>query len=174
MPKNIRDGTVVESDDNAFGSIVALLDYPMFVVTTSSKGERAGCLVGFASQVSINPPRFLVGLSITNHTFKIACVAKYLAVHVIPAEHVALAELFGAETGDEIDKFDKCAWSSGPHGLPILGDAAAWFSGKVLERLNLGDHVAFLLTPETGYAPDDLSDLVTFADVRNFEAGHEA
>ena len=40
-----------------------LLDYPMFIVTTRAGDERSGCLVGFASQVSIRPRRFLVGLS---------------------------------------------------------------------------------------------------------------
>ena len=45
----------------AFEKLVSLLDYPMFVVTTRAGDESAGCLVGFASQVSIRPPRFLVG-----------------------------------------------------------------------------------------------------------------
>src|SRR5262249_37435180 len=49
----------------AFEKLVALLNYPMFVVTTEAGGVTAGCLVGFASQ---HPPRFLVGLSMQNHT----------------------------------------------------------------------------------------------------------
>jgi flavin reductase (DIM6/NTAB) family NADH-FMN oxidoreductase RutF len=47
----------------AFEKLVSLLDYPMFVVTTRAGDESAGCLVGFATQVSIRPPRFIVGLS---------------------------------------------------------------------------------------------------------------
>ena len=43
-----------------FGSFVSGLDYPMFVVTAAADGRRAGCLVGFTSQVSIDPPRLLV------------------------------------------------------------------------------------------------------------------
>jgi flavin reductase (DIM6/NTAB) family NADH-FMN oxidoreductase RutF len=46
-----------------FEKLVSLLDYPMYVVTTRVDDESAGCLVGFTSQVSIGPPRFLVGLS---------------------------------------------------------------------------------------------------------------
>jgi len=56
----------------AFEKLVSLLDYPMFVVTTRVDDEWAGCLVGFTSQVSIRPPRFLVGLSKRNHTFRVA------------------------------------------------------------------------------------------------------
>jgi flavin reductase (DIM6/NTAB) family NADH-FMN oxidoreductase RutF len=42
-----------------FDAFVAGLDYPMFVVTTAHDGERAGCLVGFTTQVSLHPPRLL-------------------------------------------------------------------------------------------------------------------
>src|SRR5579859_4636268 len=158
----------------AFGKLVSLLDYPMFIVTTRAGGEAAGCLVGFASQVSIRPPRFLVGLSKRNHTYRIANGASHLAVHLIERQHCGLARLFGEETGDETDKFARCSWHSGPHGLPILDDAAGWFSGVVLDRYDAGDHVGFLLEPAGGSAPDFLGQLVTFSDVRDLDPGHQA
>jgi flavin reductase (DIM6/NTAB) family NADH-FMN oxidoreductase RutF len=158
----------------AFEKLVSLLDYPMFVVTTRSDGEPAGCLVGFASQVSIRPQRFLVGLSKRNRTYRIAERADHLAVHLLDRRHRELARLFGSETGDETDKFARCSWHRGPHDLPILDDAAGWFAGAVLSRYDLGDHVGFLLEPLTGSAPDRFEQLVTFSDVRDLEPGHEA
>ena len=68
----------------AFEKLVSMLDYPMYIVTTQADDERAGCLVGFTSQVSIGPPRFLVGLSERNHTFRVAQRATHLAVHLLP------------------------------------------------------------------------------------------
>lgn len=38
---------------------MAELDYPMLIVTTRSGGELDGCLVGFSTQCSIDPARFL-------------------------------------------------------------------------------------------------------------------
>ena len=163
------------ADERAFETVVGLLNYPMFVVTTAHGTQKAGCLVGFASQVSINPPRFLVGLSDKNYTFKVASRAEQLAVHVLPREKLQLARLFGGQTGDEIDKFARCDWHTDPAtGLPVLTAATAWFTGRILERLPLGDHVAFLLAPNGGNAPDQFGHLVTFADVRDLEPGHEA
>ena len=158
----------------AFEKLVALLDYPMFVVTTRTGDEPAGCLVGFASQVSIRPPRFLAGLSKLNHTYRVADGASHLAVHLIERQHCELARLFGSETGDRTDKFARCTWHSGPHGLPILDDAAGWFTGAVLGRFDLGDHVGFLLEPVTGSAPDEFGQLVSYSDVRDLEPGHQA
>jgi flavin reductase (DIM6/NTAB) family NADH-FMN oxidoreductase RutF len=158
----------------AFDKLVSLLDYPMFVVTAGSGDEPAGCLVGFAGQVSIHPPRFLVGLSKRNHTYRVAKGAGHLAVHLIERRDCELARLFGSETGDRTDKFARCAWHSGPHGLPILDDAAGWFAGAVLSRYDVGDHVGFLLEPIAGSAPEKFEQLVTFSDVRDLDPGHEA
>jgi flavin reductase (DIM6/NTAB) family NADH-FMN oxidoreductase RutF len=163
-----------EESAEAFEQLISLLDYPMFVVTTRADDENAGCLVGFASQVSIRPPRFLVGLSKRNRTFRIAAQADHLAVHLVPRDHTDLARLFGSETGDEINKFDRCRWESGPDGMPVLTDAAAWFTGKILNRIDVGDHVAHLLEPTAAHAPEKFEDLVTFAAVKDLDPGHEA
>ncbi|MCV6967213.1 flavin reductase [Mycobacterium intermedium] len=146
----------------------------MFVVTTNGDGVLAGCLVGFASQTSINPPRFLVGLSKRNHTLRVAADATHLAVHVFDREHLEVVKLFGGHTGDKINKFERCSWHRGPAELPILDDAAAWFVGKVIDRFSLGDHVGHLLEPVAGSPPEQLEHWVTFSDVRDMEPGHEA
>ncbi|MGV0837621.1 flavin reductase family protein [Mycolicibacterium thermoresistibile] len=158
----------------AFEQIAALLDYPMYVVTTGTDDQLSGCLVGFTSQVSISPQRFLVGLSKRNRTYRVARDAGHLGVHLIPRRHRDLARLFGSETGDDVDKFAHCGWRPGPHGVPVLADAAGWFIGTILGRHDLGDHVGHLLEPVAGEAPQRFEQLVTFADVRDLEPGHEA
>lgn len=167
-----------EHDDKAegsaaFESLVSLLNYPMFIVTTATDQHRAGCLVGFSSQTSINPPRFLVGLSRKNYTLAVAEDATHLAVHVLPREQLPLARLFGGETGDETDKFADCTWHTGPEGMPILDDAESWFVGKITHRFDVGDHVGHLLEPVAGSAPDELGQLITFSDVRDVDPGHD-
>jgi flavin reductase (DIM6/NTAB) family NADH-FMN oxidoreductase RutF len=157
----------------AFDGLVSRLDYPMYVVTTAAGGERAGCLVGFATQCSIDPPHYLVCVSKRNHTHRVAAAATTLAVHVLPAARRDLAELFGGETGDEVDKFARCAWREGPDGVPVVDGNAGWFAGRVLARHDLGDHTGLLVEPVGGEAGAG-RDLVTFDAVRDLEPGHEA
>ncbi len=156
-----------------FEELVALLNYPMFVVTTRADGVAAGCLVGFASQTSIHPPRFLVGLSKRNRTFRAAAKATHLAVHVFDRRHRDVVELFGSETGDEVNKFDRCSWHSGPEQMPILDDAAGWFVGTIVDRVTLGDHVGHLPAAVDGGAPQELEEWVSFGDVHHLQPGHE-
>jgi flavin reductase (DIM6/NTAB) family NADH-FMN oxidoreductase RutF len=156
-----------------FPQIAGDLDYPMVVVTTVAGDERAGCLVGFTTQCSIHPPRFLICLSDKNRTTRLAARADALAVHVLGPQHTGLAELFGSETSDDVDKFAHCRWHSGPDGLPILDDCPRWFAGRILERLPCGDHIAHLL--EVTVAEHGAGGpIYTFQRAREIEPGHEA
>jgi flavin reductase (DIM6/NTAB) family NADH-FMN oxidoreductase RutF len=150
-------------------------DYPMFVVTTVDPvtETRAGCLVGFATQSSIDPFRLLICLSRQNFTYRVAETATFLAVHVIGEDDEELIRLFGGETGDEIDKFTRCAWRPGPGGVPLLSSSPRRFVGRILERFDLGDHVGFLLAPEEVQI-DDEADPLGFQEMPDVEPGHPA
>lgn len=155
-----------------FDRLTGIIDYPMFVVTTVAGSETAGCLVGFTTQASLDPPRFLVCLSQANHTFRIARHAEHLAVHALgPAQH-RLAALFGADTEDRHDKFTRCAWKPGPHGLPVLTEAPLWFAGPILDRTPLGDHTGFLIDPQWGAGHDAQAPVLTFRAVADLRPGH--
>jgi flavin reductase (DIM6/NTAB) family NADH-FMN oxidoreductase RutF len=153
-------------------SLVSEIDYPMFIVTARAGDERAGCLVGFATQCSIDPPRFLVCISIRNRTFRVAREADVLVVHLVPSEAEELATLFGSQTGDEVDKFARCRWSPGPAGTPVLDECGNWFAGRILERFPAGDHWAFLLDPFEA-ADDPGGRPFTFHRARRMCPGHE-
>ena len=157
---------------SAVHELVSELDYPMFIVTCADERERAGCLVGFATQCSIDPARFLVCLSDKNRTYRVGLEAELLAVHFVPAEAEDLVELFGGETGDDVDKFAQCAWREGPAGAPVLEACGNWFAGRVLERLPAGDHVAFLLDPFEAHA-DRSEEAFVFHRAKAIAPGHE-
>ena len=96
-----------------FHRLVGGLEYPMFIVTARAGDEPLGCLVGFATQTSIDPPRFAVCLSHNNRTYRRGRDAELLGVHCVPEDAAELAELFGGETGDEVDKFARCRLARG-------------------------------------------------------------
>ncbi|MDQ3957125.1 MAG: flavin reductase family protein [Actinomycetota bacterium] len=155
-----------------FADLVGGLDYPMFVVTAAAGERRAGCLVGFASQCSIDPPRFVVFLSDKNLTYRVALAAPVLAVHVVPREARDLARLFGEETGDEVDKFGRCEWHPGEEGVPLLERCPDRFTGRVVERFVAGDHTGFLLEPIDVQATG--GSFFPFEEAKDLSPGHEA
>ena len=125
--------------DETFAAIIRSIDPPMLVVTTGAGDERAGCLVGFHTQCSIDPVRWLVGISKANRTYDVVRRASTVVVHVLRADQLDLARLFGEATGDTVDKFRQWAWTEGPGGVPVLA-GCDWFAGPIIERFDLGDH----------------------------------
>lgn len=168
---------VEEDRPNAavFEQIAAELDYPMYVVTAADAagGDRAGCLVGFASQCSIDPTRMVVWLSKRNRTYRIAQRTDTVVVHLLRASDHELAALFGGTTGDETDKFGEVAWRPGPGGAPVLAECD-WFAGRVLSQVDGGDHVGLLLEPVGGEVAGSGAVPLGFQAVRSIEPGHGA
>jgi flavin reductase (DIM6/NTAB) family NADH-FMN oxidoreductase RutF len=163
----------VEAAEQIFQRLVAQLDYPMFIATVAADGERAGCLIGFATQCSIHPPLFLAGISDKNRTYRVAEHAGSMAIHLVPEDATELAELFGGETGDDLDKFERCDWRRGPDGVPLLDGCPNRFVGRILERVAFGDHVGLVLEPFFA-EEDEGSGQLGFHRAKRIEPGHEA
>src|SRR5690606_28471984 len=69
VPMAREEGVGETTRKTPFARLVATFDYPLYIVTTAVGQERSGCLIGFATQCSIHPPRFLACISKKNHTF---------------------------------------------------------------------------------------------------------
>jgi len=160
-----------DATTETFHSVVADLEYPMAIVTTAHGDERAGCLVGFTAQCSIEPPLVMVWLSKRNRTTRVARRADGLLLH-FPSRHQGeLAAVFGSQSGDEVDKFDQCGWEPGPAGLPLLTDCTRWVAGRIVERLETGDHVGHLITVFDA-AAGEWDGQLGFQAVKNLNPGH--
>ena len=163
----------MSSTEETFQHLVAQLDYPMFIATVAAGDELAGCLIGFATQSSIQPPQFLAGISDKNRTHRVAKAATTMAIHLVPEDASELAELFGGETGDEVNKFERCSWRPGPEGVPLLDDCPNRFVGRIIERLDFGDHTGMLLEPFFAEVEQHDGQL-KFHRAKRIEPGHEA
>jgi flavin reductase (DIM6/NTAB) family NADH-FMN oxidoreductase RutF len=169
----VSDATTPEIE-GAHDAVTASANAAMVVVTTAVGDERAGCLVGFHSQSSIEPRRYTVWLSKANHTYRVALRATHLAIHFLTAADRDLAELFGTVSGDDADKFARCDWDGGPHGVPLLARCP---NRLVVARTTVlddgGDHVAVSTRPIAGHSSGAFTPL-RLADVRDLVPGHEA
>lgn len=171
MPRRGYDRRVDTA--RTFHALVGGLEYPMFIVTARAGDEPLGCLIGFATQTSIDPPRFLVCLSRNNRTYRHGRDADHLGVHCVPAHATALAELFGGETGDEVDKFARCEWRPGPEDVPLLDGCPNRFVGRIAERVPFGDHLGMVLEPFFAEEDPEAGQL-GFHRAKRIDPGHEA
>jgi flavin reductase (DIM6/NTAB) family NADH-FMN oxidoreductase RutF len=96
-------------------------------------------------------------------------------VHLLADDQRDIAMVFGGETEDDpdVDKFAEHPWHAGPEGVPILDEVRSWFVGRVLDRLDAGDHVAHLLESVDARHEGPMRPL-GFQQVRDIDAGHPA
>jgi flavin reductase (DIM6/NTAB) family NADH-FMN oxidoreductase RutF len=150
-----------------FEKIMASLDPPLVVVTTAVGDERAGCLVGFHAQSSIDPERYCLWLSKANHTYRVALRSTHLGIHFLTSHDMQLAELFGTKTGDTTDKFAGLNVATSPEGVPVLGDCS---QRLIVRRIALldesGDHVCISTQPVSADTTGP------FEPLRLSQAGH--
>jgi flavin reductase (DIM6/NTAB) family NADH-FMN oxidoreductase RutF len=160
------------SPDEALEAYFDRIDYPYFVVTVrTADGEMSGCLAGFVTQCSIDPPNFLVCIAKVNHTFDVAGRSDAMGLHLLGEDQHELARIFGEETGDLVDKFAQCDWRLGPTGAPLLVESAVSMEGRILGHFSAGDHEAFLVRAERAVRGHH-EGLLTYRDAPNFRPGH--
>jgi len=150
------------------------VDYPLYVVTVRSPdAEMSGCLAGFVTQCGIDPPNFLVCVSKANHTLAVAERSPGMGLHLLGADQVELASLFGEETGDRVDKFASVDWRLGPTGAPLLVESAVSMEGQILGHFSVGDHEAFLMRAVRSVAGGH-GGILTYRTAPPLQPGHPA
>jgi flavin reductase (DIM6/NTAB) family NADH-FMN oxidoreductase RutF len=128
--------------DDAFGTLMASVDPPLIVVTTVAEDERAGCLVGFHAQSSIDPQHYCVWLSKANHTYRVGLRATHFAVHFLTEADLSIAERFGTVSGEDTDKFAGMDIDLDENDLPLLRACPNRLSLERIAVLDDGsDHV---------------------------------
>jgi flavin reductase (DIM6/NTAB) family NADH-FMN oxidoreductase RutF len=122
------------------------VDYAYYVLTVRAPDdEMSGCLAGFVTQCSIDPPNFVACISNLNHTLGVAVRSSAMGLHLLGEDQLEMARLFGEETGDAVDKFADVDWRIGTTGAPLLADVSLALEGTILGHFSVGDHEAFLV-----------------------------
>lgn len=167
-----RVGGPMSSSGAALDPYFERIDFPYYVVTVRTPdGDMSGCLAGFVTQCSINPPNFLVCVAKVNHTFEVADRSSAMGLHLLGEDQTELARIFGEETGDLVDKFAQCDWRLGATGAPLLVESAVALEGHILGHFSAGDHEAYLVRAERAVEGSH-GGLLTYRDAPHFHPGH--
>jgi flavin reductase (DIM6/NTAB) family NADH-FMN oxidoreductase RutF len=126
------------------------------VTTTDSEGVGHGLTVNSFTSVSLDPPLVLWCLGNKSDSYALFSQTEAYAINVLAAGQADLAMRFAGK-GDQ--RFGDGEASSLVTGAPVLDSAIAVFDCKVVERIEVGDHLVligqtqdFTTRPETGLA----------------------
>lgn len=123
------------------------LTYGLFVLTAHADGRDNGCIVNTAMQIANNPTRVSVAVIKGNLTHDmIAKTGVFNVSTLAKSAPFALFQLFGMQSGRDVDKFDGLAGvKRAENGLLYLTeDVCMMLSCRVVQTLDLGSHTLFV------------------------------
>jgi flavin reductase (DIM6/NTAB) family NADH-FMN oxidoreductase RutF len=119
------------------------------VAVITAHGERP---VGFTAtslaSVSVTPALLSFGIGLAASSWPVIARADHVGVHVLGEHQHELATTFARSGADRFAAPTR--WRSGPEGVPVLQDVAAWLVCRVVARVPAGDHRIILAEPLAG------------------------
>ncbi|HLR43861.1 MAG TPA: flavin reductase [Brevibacterium sp.] len=154
--------------------LVSSADSSLLVVTTAAEGRRAGCLVGFHTPSSMSPEAYCFWLSKANHTYRVSLRSTHFGLHFLTAGDVALAEHFGARSGEDGEKFSGVEHEIAQSGVPLVSALPHRMLVKRIATLDDGgDHVCITARVVTAESRTPFTPLRT-SDVSHIVPGHDS
>jgi hypothetical protein len=108
------------------------------VVTTHHAGTDLGLTVSAFASLSLDPPMVLVSIDQHSKSHQYLNPGAPVGISVLASEHTDVAVQFGRHVPDRFAGIDI---NRDRNSVPLIGGAAAWFSGEVVDRYVGGDHI---------------------------------
>jgi 3-hydroxy-9,10-secoandrosta-1,3,5(10)-triene-9,17-dione monooxygenase reductase component len=106
--------------------------------TDPDSGEPVGLAASSFTSVSLDPPLVLFCAGKTSASWARIQASRAFCVNVLGEDNETISRTFATRGAD---KFSGLAWTKGPSGSPVLGDALASMDCVVHEEHDAGDHV---------------------------------
>ncbi len=129
-------------DNRAFFKI----GYGLYILTTNENKDN-GCIINTFMQVTDSPKRVVLAVNKNNYTCSELDKGGIFNISVIDERaDFELFKAFGFRSGKNVRKFDDfCDFKRAKNGvLYITKSTNAYFSGKVIEKKDLGTHILFI------------------------------
>lgn len=116
--------------------------YGIYVLTTRFENSINGMIVSWTSQVSYDPPLYMVAVHANRHSHELLKKSGHFALHILSREQKDLITRFNAPAAEK--KFESITWKEGFTGCPILADCIGCLECRIVQSLAPGNHTMFV------------------------------
>ncbi|MBN2173262.1 MAG: flavin reductase [Bacteroidales bacterium] len=145
------------------------MTYGIYMVSSKSGNQLSSYIANTVFQVTAEPPQIAISCHKNNTSAHIIEESGVFSVSVLEKETDAgLIGLFGYQSGNEEEKFDRVDYKYGTTGAPIiLSHSLAYFECRVVDKYDVGSHYLFIGKVEEGELLHEEKDPLTYAYFRN-------
>lgn len=138
----------------------------VYVIGAAHGEERNAFTAAWVMQVSFEPPLLALSISPEHVSYRLLKEGGGFSVNVLKADQLEIAAHYGAERSDKLSAH---VWTTGKLGLPLLGNALAWFECRLVHDYPAGDHVLALGEVIGGKLLDASATPLSYADTGNMD-----
>lgn len=122
------------------------MSYGLYVVSAEADGQKAGCVINTATQVTAEPPRMMVAVHKDNVTTGVIKSAGAFTVTAIDmTADMPYIGNFGFRTSANFDKFEKYGCETSVVGSPYSPEhVCAVYACKLIDTVDVGTHYLFI------------------------------
>ncbi len=113
----------------------------LFILTVRHGDDETGMLASWVQQCSFEPPQIVAAFSKDRWVLKWLVQRAAFAVNVLGEGQKPLMSHFGKGFDPGEAAFTGLAVVRDQHAAPVLKDAHAWLDCRVVEKVDVGDHV---------------------------------
>lgn len=140
-------------DAEAFKRVAASWATGVTIVTSRAGARQQGMTVSAFSEVSLDPPLFLVCADKTSITNELIAESGTFSVSILQRDQEALSNKFASKR-DEHRRFEGLECEDGATGCPRIPGAIAWVDCRVEQAVDAGDHWVYIGRAERADSAD--------------------
>lgn len=145
------------------------MTYGLYLISSKHGEQISGYIANTAFQVTAEPPQIAISCHKDNTSATVIEESGVFSISVLEKETDAgLIGLFGYQSGNEDEKFERVNYKIGDTGAPIiLTHALAFFECKVVDKFDVGSHFLFIGEVIQGELLESDKDPLTYDYFRN-------
>ena len=124
------------------------INLPVYSISShDGEGHHNMHIITYASQISMQPKRFICGVYRGTKTLKNITNHPQFVLQLLASHQFRLTDLLGKKSGNQIDKIarlEKRKLLSEWKGYKVLSESLAIIELKVVSTFDGGDHIGFL------------------------------
>ena len=122
------------------------MSYGLYIISAKNGEKAGGCVVNTMIQVTSEPLQVTVTINKENYTAGLIQESGYFTgIALAQSATMELIGAFGFQSGKDKDKFEGFETKTDLNGIPyVCSQAAARFSCKVKNTMDVGTHIVFL------------------------------
>lgn len=132
------------------------------LITSEGPEGRHGMTASAVCSITDSPPTLLVCVNRENRSHDVFNGNGNLCVNILAGRHTHLSDAFAGRGGT--DRFTEGEWMTLATGAPVLGDAAAAFDCRIMERRAIGTHSIFYARVEATWLPEGPTETLIWFD----------